>query len=99
MAGLQTQFVYGTHGVDPDQTIGHLIQTMPKALSFLIGIGFTPLANPILRERMASKVTIRQAAETLPINLERLLVDLDRLGRASEPAPRSESWPLNCLDW
>ena len=94
MASLNTQFVYRSHEIDPDQTIDHLIRSNPEALPFLIGIGFTPLANPVLRERLAPTVTIRQAAETLPINLERLLVDLERLGKKSKPAARLESWPL-----
>lgn len=95
MAGLNTQFVYRSHAIDPDQTIDLLIRSNPEALPFLIGIGFTPLANPVLRERLAPAVTIRQAADTLPINLERLLTDLERLGKKSKPEAHLEPWLLN----
>lgn len=95
MAGLNTQFVYRSHQIDPDQTIDRLIRDNPDTLPFLIGIGFTPLANPVLRERLAPTVTIRQAAETLPINLERLLTGLERLGEKSKPEARVEPWLLN----
>lgn len=82
MATLNTQFVYRPHRIDPDQTIAELIRTTPGALDLLIHVGFTPLADPIVRERFAASVTLRQAAETLPINLERLLVDLEKLSSA-----------------
>ncbi len=82
MANEQTQFVFGSHRLDPDATIAALLEKIPAALALLIQLGFTPLADPILRERLAPTVTIRQAAETLPINLDRLLTDLEHLAES-----------------
>lgn len=79
MSDLNTQFVYRPHNIDPDETIADLIRAVPEALPFLIKAGIHPLDDPYTREEFASSVTLRQAAETHPINLERLLVDLERL--------------------
>ncbi|SRR5579883_730403 len=79
MTTLNTQFVYRPHRLSSDLTLEALLDQMPAALPFLVRMGFTPLANPLMRERFGPHVTVRQAAETLPINLERLLTDLERL--------------------
>lgn len=84
MATLNTQFVYRSHRLDPDMTISSLIDRVPACLPFLVRLGFVPLADPVVRERYAPRVTLRQAAETLPINLERLLTDLERIADAEE---------------
>ena len=83
MANEQTQFIFGSHRLDLDATIASLLENIPAALPFLVQLGFTPLADPIMRERYAPTVTIRQAADTLPINLDRLLTDLERLAESS----------------
>ncbi|MGH2460756.1 MAG: hypothetical protein ACRDIY_18020 [Chloroflexota bacterium] len=83
MADLNTQFVYGPHHISADLTLTVLFEQLPAALPFMVGLGFTPLAEPLLRERYATRVTIRQAAATLPINLERLLIDLDHLAETA----------------
>ncbi|HVC35092.1 MAG TPA: DUF1858 domain-containing protein [Chloroflexota bacterium] len=85
MATSNTQFVYSPHRIDPDQTIASLLEQVPAALPFLVHLGFTPLAEPLVRERFAPRATIRQAAETLPINLDRLLTDLERLAQSIVP--------------
>lgn len=86
MATLNTQFVYRPHQISADLTLAALFDRVPAALPFLVGLGFTPLAEPLVRERYAPHVTIRQAAETRPINLERLLTDLERLANAEGPS-------------
>jgi len=86
MESLKTQFVFRAHTIDPDQTLAALFAKVPESLPFLIRLGFTPLASSLTRESVATRVTVRQAAETLPINVERLLVDLERLDRSGLPA-------------
>ncbi len=79
MSTLNTQFIYRPHQLDPDLTIQAIIDQIPAALPFLVRLGFVPLADPLVREQYAPRVTLREAAETLPINLERLITDLERL--------------------
>lgn len=86
MTTLNTQFVHRPHRLSADLTLATLLDRVPVALPFLVRLGFTPLAEPLLRERFAPRVTIRQAAETLPINLDRLLTDLERLADAERPS-------------
>lgn len=81
LAALKTQFVFRSHAIDPDQTLASLLAEYPSALPLLVDLGFTPLASGVTREAVASRTTVRQAAETLPINLEQLLVDLERSGQ------------------
>lgn len=87
MESLKTQFVFRAHAVDPDQPLAELFARVPGALPLMIRLGFTPLANPILRETVAPRVSVREAAETLPINLDRLLVDLERIGASDKSDP------------
>jgi hypothetical protein len=80
---LSTQFIHVPHTIDPDETVASVIERIPEALPFLIQLGFTPLAELLDRERFAPVFTIRDAAETLPFNLDCLLTDLDRLAARS----------------
>jgi len=83
MNSLKTQFVFRAHALDPDQRLAELFARVPEALPLMIRLGFTPLANANLRETVASRVSVREAAETLPINLDRLLVDLERIDQSN----------------
>lgn len=80
MDSLKTQFVFRAHALDPDQPLAALFARVPEALPLMIRLGYTPLANPLLREVFTHQTSVREAAETLPINLDRLLVDLERIG-------------------
>lgn len=80
---LSTQFIHVPHTITPDETVASVIERIPEALPFLIRLGFKPLAEPLDRERFAPIFTIRDAAETLPFNLDCLLTDLDRLAMHS----------------
>ncbi|HVC34881.1 MAG TPA: hypothetical protein VNL16_15320 [Chloroflexota bacterium] len=82
MTTLTTQLVHRPCRHSADLTLAMLLDRVPAALPFLVRPGFPPLAESLLRKRSAPRVTIRQAAETLPINLERLLTDLERLDDA-----------------
>lgn len=83
MAKLNTQFIYRSHQLSPDLTLDALLTQVPAALPFLVRLGFTWLADPVLREQQAPHLTIRQIADMLPINLERLLTDLERIAAES----------------
>jgi hypothetical protein len=84
---LSTQFIHVPHTIDPDETVASVIERIPEALSYLVQLGFLPPDGLLERERFGSVFTIRDAAETLPFNLDCLLTDLDRLAvRSSVPA-------------
>ena len=49
--------------ITPELTVGRLLDAYPGALNVLLDIGFAQLANPTLRNTLARKVTLRQAAQ------------------------------------
>ncbi len=80
-----------TDGDLADLPVLTLLQ-IPGALELLVGAGFTPLANPVLRATVARNVTLRQACTLKSVPLPPLLEQLAIL-RASaksegDPADR-----------
>ena len=73
--------------VDPDQTVADILEKWPATLDVFVGHGFTPLADPELRRRLAPTITVRQAASSRGIDLERLLTNL----RAAMSSRNAES--------
>jgi len=63
--------------LDPDHTVAVLIGRHPWLLQALVDQGFTPLANPAVRQVMASTTTLREAAERHGHDLSGLLAALE----------------------
>jgi len=57
--------------------VSDVIDRYPEALPVFIQNGFAPLANPAMREKLASTVTIAQAAQLRSRNLRGLLASLN----------------------
>lgn len=68
-----------TAAITQDMVVADVLARLPGALEVFVRHGFTPLADPDLRQAMAPRVTIRQAAQIHPVDLEALLADLNRL--------------------
>jgi len=54
-----------------------LIKQYPQTLDILIGFGFKQLKNPILRNTLARTISLGQAVQINPVNLEELLKELN----------------------
>ncbi len=54
-----------------------LIKQYPQTLDILIGYGFKQLKNPVLRNTLARTISLGQAVQIVPVNLEDLLRDLN----------------------
>ncbi|MBM4053102.1 MAG: DUF1858 domain-containing protein [Planctomycetes bacterium] len=54
-----------------------LIKQYPQTLDILIGYGFKQLRNPVLRNTLARTISLGQAVQIVPVNLEDLLKDLN----------------------
>lgn len=65
-----------TAGIDPDRTVADVLASWPATLDVFLRHGFTPLADPRLREQLSATITVRQAAAARGVDLERLLADL-----------------------
>jgi hypothetical protein len=54
-----------------------LIKQYPQTLDILIGFGFKQLKNPILRNTLARTISLGQAVQIVPVNLEDLLKEVN----------------------
>ncbi|MFN3531463.1 MAG: DUF1858 domain-containing protein [Candidatus Brocadia sp.] len=54
-----------------------LIKQYPQTLDILVGFGFKQLKNPILRNTLARTISLGQAVQINPVNLEDLLKELN----------------------
>lgn len=62
--------------ITPELTVGRLLDAYPGALNVLLDIGFAQLANPTLRNTLARKVTLRQAAQIHHQSVDAMLEQL-----------------------
>jgi hypothetical protein len=62
--------------VDPQLTVGQVLERWPETLDVFIRYGFTPLTDPYLRQRIDPTITLRTAAASRGVDVRRLLSDL-----------------------
>jgi len=67
-------------------TVAQVLERNPATLDVLIRHGFTPLANPLLRQRLASTITVADAAKRFGVDADELLRDLQLVKTPAEPA-------------
>ena len=66
----------GTFDITPQTKVGDVLARYPQSLAVFLRHGFSPLANPVLRQTMARVVSIEQACRREGVNLEELLHEL-----------------------
>lgn len=59
--------------ITADHIVGHVVRENPAALHALIQLGFTPLANPVLRRTVANTITFEQAARRMHLIVDDVL--------------------------
>lgn len=64
--------------LNPDLTVAEVLDQWPATLDVFLRHGFTPLADPAMRQRFAPTITVRQAAERVGVPLDTLYADLER---------------------
>lgn len=68
--------------VDLTKNAAALCAEYPELIDILVGLGFKPLANPIMRKTIGSKVTIPKASEMMGVSMEKILFALAENGFA-----------------
>jgi hypothetical protein len=63
--------------ITAEHKIGSIVEWFPQTLPVLLDMGFTPLANPILRRTVARGVSVRSAAAHIGMEVDQLLVALN----------------------
>jgi metal-sulfur cluster biosynthetic enzyme len=86
--------------VSGDSIVADVIREVPGSLAALISYGFKPLADPELRARVASTVTLKMACSMHGVDMDALIADITALQQGG-PAPAAEQAPrqriLNAL--
>jgi hypothetical protein len=75
--------------IAPDR-VGDILEQYPELLDRFVELGFKPLANPVLRKRIASRVTLEQACRLLGVSVEEVVAALNA-GRDKIPG---RAYPL-----
>lgn len=66
------------HGpITADMIVADVIDKYPETLEVFVKHGFTPLANPVARRTMAKVITIERATHIHPVDLDKLLEELN----------------------
>jgi hypothetical protein len=87
----------GEEQIGPAMIVADVLERFPETLKVFLFHGFTPLANPSVRQKLATTVTVAQAAQMRDVNLVSLVRDLNAavsqertLWKAAEVTPSQE---------
>ena len=101
---LNTEPPEQTYAVSAGSTVADVIREVPGSLEALISYGFKPLADPELRARVASSVTIGTACSMHGVDVDALIADLTALqqggasANGSSPRQRIINALRDCYD-
>lgn len=70
--------------VTADMLVADVLARYPRTLEVFLAHGFTPLANPAMREKLAATVTVAQAAQLRGVDLGPLLDALSQVAREDQ---------------
>jgi metal-sulfur cluster biosynthetic enzyme len=91
--------------IQPENVVADVLDSVPGSLDLLLAYGFKPLADPELRAKMASHVTLGTACEMHGIDVQTLIADLEKLkagdGKGAEvtsPVQRVLNTLRDCQD-
>lgn len=76
--------------IDFSKDVNSLCNTYPELVDVLVGLGFKPLANPVLRKTVGSHITITKASNMLGVPMEKILFALAEKGFAVTGESNSE---------
>ncbi|HEX5416975.1 MAG TPA: DUF1858 domain-containing protein, partial [Chloroflexota bacterium] len=74
-------------GIDPQWTVAQVLDRWPATLDVFLRHGFTPLADPQLRQRLAPTITVRSAAANRGVDVQQLLADLEAASKVTAGTP------------
>ncbi len=77
--------------ITADDKIGWIVEWFPQTLPLLIGKGFAPLANPVMRKTMARTISVRTAAEHHQLDPNALLDELNAAAFGPHPTGSTAS--------
>ncbi len=87
-AGKEEGFV-----ITPSTVIADILKSVPGSLDLLVSLGFTPLLDPVMREKMAPTVTVAMAAQIHNLDVQELVATLNALAAGDVP-PAAEAGPV-----
>ena len=66
--------------IDLSIPVAQVLDGHPEVLDLLVDLGFTPLKNPLMRNTLGRKVSIKQGASMNGISLEKIQQTLELNG-------------------
>ena len=60
------------NAIDLTIPVANVLDQHPELLDILVDLGFKPLANPLMRNTLGRKVSIKQGAKMNGISLEKI---------------------------
>ncbi|MGT2716046.1 DUF1858 domain-containing protein [Streptococcus respiraculi] len=63
--------------IDLSIPVAQVIEAHPEVLDILVELGFTPLANPLMRNTLGKTVSLKQGAKMKGIDLARIQSTLE----------------------
>ena len=63
--------------IDLSIPIAEVVEQHPEVLELLVDLGFTPLANPLMRQTLGRTVSIKQGAKMKGMDLKRIIDTLE----------------------
>lgn len=76
--------------IDFSKNVNALCNEFPELIDILVGLGFKPLANPVLRKTVGSHITIPKASSMLGVPMEKILFAFAEKGFAVRGADDAE---------
>jgi hypothetical protein len=70
--------------IEKDMIVGHVLDEHPETLDVFLKHGFTPLKDPVLRKTMPYKVTVEKACKMHSVDLDKFLVELNKVIEGKE---------------
>lgn len=63
--------------IDLSIPVAEVVEQHPEVLELLVDLGFTPLANPLMRQTLGRTVSIKQGAKMKGMDLKRIIDTLE----------------------
>ena len=66
--------------IDVSIPVAKVVDQHPEVLDLLVELGFTPLKNPLMRNTVGRKVSLKQGASMNHIDLQHIVTTLEMNG-------------------
>jgi len=77
--------------INLDDTVFNITEAHPQIISYLVQKGFTPLANPVMRKLMGSKISLKKALLSKKLDVQTCEAELNALIETAHLTEQADS--------